>query len=94
MSRDRYDLLTNRRKNEIRREVKTRIRSSMTDNRKTKRTLRTSINNGTFKEFGVEVPKPGKFVSDMFNSSRAFKGAYSYARSEVAFYDEAFYADY
>lgn len=67
---------------------------TVTANRKFKRAVRKQIRNGTFRNNGLDLPKPGKFISDRYLSSGRFKSAYSFARSEQAFYDDAFYADY
>lgn len=92
MSRDRYDLLTKRRKKEIKKGV--RSRPSMTETRKTKRNVRKALRDGTIAQMGFDFPKAGKFVSDRWTSSGAFKSAYTYARSEIRFYQDSFYADY
>ena len=93
MSREPDYWLSRRTKNEIKKMVKGRKRSSMTENRRVKRSARRRIREGTINEL-VTLDKPGKFVSTMFNSSGAFKSAYSFARSEAEFYDMARYADY
>lgn len=81
------------------REIKARVmangkRDSMTTVRKLKRQLRYRLRHGTFNEIGLELPKPGKFISTVFDSSHAFISAYSFARSEAEWNEQAMYADY
>jgi hypothetical protein len=92
MSREPDYWLSRRTKKAIKKCV--RARPSMTENRKTKRKVRKSIKDGSIAKLGLDLPKPGKFVSERWNSSGAFKSAYSFARGEAQFYDMSRYADY
>ena len=86
--------LPNCKKNEIRREVKSQKRDSVTVARKIRRRLYRNIRRGEFDSMGLDLPKPGKFVATSWRSSGAFKSAYRFARSEAEFYDMAQYANY
>lgn len=82
-------------KREIKAQVKARgLEFTPTEARALRRELRKRLRNDTFKDIGLDLPKPGKFISDMYRSSGHFKSAYSFARSEAEFYDQARYADY
>lgn len=82
-------------KREIRKQVKASKRDSMTDNRRIRRKVQAEIRNGTInKHFHTPIEKPGKYFANAWQSSGAFKRAYSYARSEAEFFEVMRYADY
>lgn len=80
-------------KNEIKRAVKAGKRESSTDLRRWRRNILRVIRRGEFDSFGIDVPKPGKFVSK-YRSSRAFKNAYAHARMDAEYDQMAMLADY
>ncbi len=64
-----------------------KVREKTGDLRKMRRRVRKTLK--TNKEFNIE--KPGKWVGRYFTSSRAYRNAYCFARSEHDFYSRAFY---
>lgn len=95
MTRNRDDyFLPAWKKRDLKTQVKNTPRDDMTTVRKIRRELRNRLRNGTFNDLGGTINKPGEFISRLFRSSRKFKSAYSFARSEAEFYDIARYADY
>lgn len=69
------------------REEAEKVRAKGGDMRKMRRRVRKTLKNN--KEFNIE--KPGKWVSRQFTSSRAYRNAYCFARSEHDFYSRADY---
>lgn len=86
--------LTKSKKKQIKRDVMSRQRPSMRVGRKIRREINKRIRHGTFGELGLEMSKPGRFISEAYRSSRAFVWAYSFARSEEEFYNQSLNYDY
>lgn len=66
---------------------------SFLDLRKVRRNLRAAATRDTAYINSI-VPKPGKFISEHFRSSRAFKSAYGRHRREIEFNDTRLWRDW
>lgn len=76
-----YDILTSGDRRAIRAKIKAERSFGTIDCRTARRRLRVALKNGD--EMFPSIAKPGKYISDMFTSSRAYKTAYSFKRYEI-----------